>query len=162
MRARGEMYISDLVRLELPYPPMFYEALGCDPTSWDAAFFWRSGRFLWTDMGETGFGHAPGWRAFVNHSVIAERVADWAFGSESQEGAHFLLARVPEKDFYVGVVSLIDDVFRTSSDISRASTEAEVVGLLRTGQGPTEPANRSRAVSDMVGWLDRLDASTAT
>ena len=156
------MYTSDLVRLELPYPPMFYEALGCDPTSWDAAFFWRSGRFVWTDMGETGFGHAPGWRAFVNHSAIAERVADWAFGSESQDGTHFLLARVPEKDFYVGVVSLIDDVFRTGSDISRASTEAEIVGLLRTADEPNEPADRGRAVADMVRWLDRSGVADAT
>ena len=113
-------------------------------------------------MGETGFGHAPGWRAFVNHSAIAERVADWAFGSESQDGTHFLLARVPEKDFYVGVVSLIDDVFRTSSDISRASTDAEVVGLLRTADQRREPTSRSRAVADMVRWLDRLETSEGT
>lgn len=157
------MYTSDLVRLELPYPPMFYEALGGDPTSWDIAFFWSSGSFLWTDMGETGFGNAAGWRAFVSHSAIAGRISDWTFGSESEGGTHFLLARVPEKDFYVGVVGLIDDVFHTDPDTTaRASTEAEVVRLLRTGEKPSGSVNRKRAVADMVRWLDRLTPSAAS
>lgn len=157
------MYTRDLVRVELPYPPMFYEALGYDDTGWDVAFFWRAGRFLWTDMGETGFGHAPGWEALLGHSTVAKGVADWAFGSEAEDGTHFLFARVAEKDFYVGVMSLIDDVFRTGSDATaRASTEAEIVGLLRTGEEQNEPANRSRAVADMVRWLDRWDPSDAT
>lgn len=157
------MYTRDLFRLELPYPPMFYEALGYDDTGWDVAFFWRSGHFLWTDMGETGFAHASGWHAFADHAVVAQEMAEWDFGSESKDGVHFLFARVAEKDFYVGVMSLLDDVFRTGTDSSsRATTEAEVVGLLRKGEALEESANRTRAVADMVRWLDRLDASDAT
>ena len=157
------MYTRDLFALELPYPPMFYEALGYDDAGWDVAFFWYSGRFLWTDVGETGFGHADGWEAFLSHPAVAGRVAEWAFGSERENGIHFLFARVAEKDFHVGVMSLIDEVFHRGSDrMSRASTEAEIVRLFRTGDGPRVSGTRNRAVSDMVGWLDRLEASDAT
>jgi hypothetical protein len=137
--------------------------LGYDDSGWDVAFFWRSSRCLWTDMGETGFGHDPGWHAFLGHRAIAERVGGWDFGSELRDGTHFLFARVAEKDFYTGVVSLIDDVFRTGSNATaRASTQAEIVGLLCTGEEPNGPANRSRAVADMVRWLDRWGPSEAT
>jgi hypothetical protein len=131
-------------------------------TSWDVAFFWSSGSFLWTDMGGTGFGNADGWRAFINHRAIAGRISDWTFGSEYEDGTHFLLARVPEKDFYVGVVTLIDEVLRAEPDISPRASEAEVVRLLRTGEKPGESANRDRAVADMVCWLDRWGSSTPT
>lgn len=157
------MYTQDLLRVDLPYPPMFYEALGYDDSGWDVAFFWCTRRFLWTDMGETGFGHASGWDAFLGHRAIAGRVADWDFGSELRDGTHFLFARVAEKDFFVGVMGLIDDVFRTGSNATaRASTAAEIVGLLRTADGPNEPTNRDRAVADMVQWLDRWGVSDAT
>lgn len=155
------MYIYDLARVELPYPPMFYEALAYDDSGWEVAFLWRLGRFLWTDMTETGLGHAPGWKAFIEHRAVASRVRDWAFGSESQDGTHFLLARVPERDFYVGVMGLLEGVFRTGPESrDRALTEAEIVGLLRTTGTLEESSRRDRAVADMVRWLDRLPRTT--
>jgi hypothetical protein len=151
------MYVNDLARVEMPYPPMLYEALGYDLSGWDVVFFWHGDEFLWSDMTETGFGYAPGWTTFVSHPVVEPKLRGCHFGSASERGRDILLARIPERDFHVGAVEKIDDVFSGGrlAGSERASIEAEVVGLLRLGrQGET--TDRDRAIADLTRWLDRL------
>ncbi len=154
------VYIRDLVRLQVPYPPMLYEALGYGDTGWDVALFWRAGQLFWADMTETGLGHGPGWDVFIGHPVVAPAVSDWTFGSRSQDSTHFLFARVAERDFHVGLLNQIDAVLASgNSSNERASIDAEVVRLLRQGRPASRADGRARAVADMVRWLDGLVGS---
>ena len=157
------MYVQDLSRLSAPYPPMFYGALGYDVTSWDAVFFWRNGHCFWTDASETGFANPGGWWTFVTHPVIAPTLTGWRFGSQVEDGTYFLMARPPERDFHVGPMTEVDDVFDWERERGlRASTEAEVVALLRGGTASDATSAPERAVDDMRRWLDRLPPPKAT
>lgn len=148
-----------LVRLPLPLPPMFLEALGCATARRYVIMWWgggTAGEVFWSDGVQVLTSPPPAWLALTRHNVLCRVVFD-AYDLEDDpasptwDPAHRLVVDRRDATLDVAVADDAAMLLATEPDADPAAAPPSAAPLRHPA---AEAARRAGLVETMCAWLD--------